>query len=191
MPLFRFVLKHEHAIESHKPFYNNDDFEVVLMQRRNYFDIFPLNVIIEYGNPPFTTEWDGIISTDGKKIVITESKWRRADQHKKVFEYNLDEIDSMTFGYADLYLTLKNHVKGLTMSKGNYFLKYLIFFGTLSSFNTPVDETIIFSSKSIPGKDEGTEPVAIIIFSANIDVSFLFTSFIEISFLDLKLPTPL
>ena len=38
----------------------------------------------------------------------------------------------MTFGYADLYLTLKNHVKGLTMSKGNYFLKYLIFFGTLS-----------------------------------------------------------
>ena len=132
MPLFRFVLKHEHAIESHKPFYNNDDFEVVLMQRRNYFDIFPLNVIIEYANPPFTTEWDGIISTDGKKIVITESKWRRADQHKKVFEYNLDEIDSMTFGYADLYLTLKNHVKGLTMSKGNYFLKYLIFFGTLS-----------------------------------------------------------
>ena len=132
MPLFRFILKHEHAIESHKSFYNNDDFEVVLMQRRNYFDIFPLNVILAYANAPFTTEWDGIISTDGKKIVITEGKWRRADQHKKVFEYNLDEIDSMTFNYNELYLNLKNHAKGLTMSKGNYFLKYLIFFGTFS-----------------------------------------------------------
>ena len=101
------------------------------MQRRNYFDIFPLNVIIDYANPPFTTEWDGIISTDGKKIVITESKWRRADQHKKVFEYNLDEIDSMTFGYADLYLTLKNHVKGLTMVKVTISSNTL-FFGTLS-----------------------------------------------------------
>ena len=45
MPLFRFVVKHEHAIESHKPFYNNDDFEVVLMTRRQYFDVFPLNFI--------------------------------------------------------------------------------------------------------------------------------------------------
>ena len=132
MPLFRFVVKHEHAIESHKPFYNNDDFEVVLMTRRQYFDVFPLNLILAYADAPFTTEWDGIISTDGKKIVITESKWRRADQHKKVFEYNLDEIDSMTFNWADLNFTLKNHVKGLTMSKGNPFLKYLIFYGTLS-----------------------------------------------------------
>ena len=56
MPLFRFVLKHEHAIESHKPFYNNDDFEVVLMQRRNYFDIFPFEIFsaISAGLPEFT-----------------------------------------------------------------------------------------------------------------------------------------
>ena len=108
MPLFRFIVKHEHAIESHKPFYNNDDFEVVLMTRRQYFDVFPLNLILAYADAPFTTEWDGIISTDGKKIVITESKWRRADQHKKVFEYNLDEIDSMTFNWTDLNFTLKN-----------------------------------------------------------------------------------
>jgi hypothetical protein len=132
MALFRFILKHEHAVESHKPFYNNDDFEVVLMKRLNYFDIFPLNVFIAYADPPFTSEWDGIISTDGKKIVITQSKWRRADQHKKIFEYSLDEIDSMSSNHYFLNLTLKNHAKGLTMSKGNYFLKYLIFFGTLT-----------------------------------------------------------
>ena len=132
MALFRFNLKHEHAVESHRPFYNNDDFEVVLMKRLNYFDIFPLNVLIAYADPPFTTEWDGIISTDGKKIVITQSKWRRSDQHKKIFEYNFDEVDSMSLNGYFLNLTLKNHVKGLTMSKGNYFLKYLIFFGTLA-----------------------------------------------------------
>tara|TARA_Y100001968_G_C19281981_1_gene679707 strand:+ start:448 stop:957 length:510 start_codon:yes stop_codon:yes gene_type:complete len=130
--LFRFIVKHEHAIESHKSFYDNDDFEVLLMKRRQYFDVFPLNLLIAYADPPFTTEWDGIISTDGKKIVITQSKWRRADQHKKVFEFSLDDIESMTFNYTDLNLTLKNHVKGLTMSKGNFLLKYLLFYVTLT-----------------------------------------------------------
>ncbi len=132
MALFRFIVKHEHAIESHKSFYDNDDFEVLLMKRRQYFDVFPLNLLIAYADPPFTTEWDGIISTDGKKIVITQSKWRRADQHKKVFEFSLDDIESMTFNYTDLNLTLKNHVKGLTMSKGNFLLKYLLFYVTLT-----------------------------------------------------------
>ena len=145
MALFRFIVKHEHAIESHKSFYDNDDFEVLLMKRRQYFDVFPLNLLIAYADPPFTTEWDGIISTDGKKIVITQSKWRRADQHKKVFEFSLDDIESMTFNYTDLNLTLKNHVKGLTMSKGNFLLKYLLFYVTLTI--AMVFQTYLFKGK--------------------------------------------
>ena len=37
---------------------------------------------------------------------------------------------------------------------------------TFSSFKAPVEETIVFSSISIPGNDIGKEPVAITVFSA-------------------------
>jgi len=37
--------------------------------------------------------------------------------------------------------------------------------GTLSNLRAPVEDTIIFSSISIPGKETGTDPVAIIVFS--------------------------
>ena len=39
-------------------------------------------------------------------------------------------------------------------------------FGVCSKDNAPVDETIVFSSITIPGKDVGTEPVLITIFFA-------------------------
>ena len=43
----------------------------------------------------------------------------------------------------------------------------------------------------MPGNETGTEPVAITILSPKIRVSLSFSSFIVISFLDLKLPLPL
>jgi len=126
MAFFKLTLKHEDAIDSHKSFYS-EHFEVLPMKRRNYFDIFPLNVLIAYIELPGSGEWDGIISTNGKKIVITESKWANPAKHKKVFEFNLDEIDSIIPSFYGITMTLKSHVKGLTKSKGNYFLKYFIF----------------------------------------------------------------
>ena len=39
-------------------------------------------------------------------------------------------------------------------------------FGGLSKASAPVEETTTFSSNSIPGRDVGAEPVAIIIFLA-------------------------
>jgi hypothetical protein len=38
--------------------------------------------------------------------------------------------------------------------------------GTLSNANAPVELTITFSSYGIPGKEVGSEPVAIIVFFA-------------------------
>ena len=40
------------------------------------------------------------------------------------------------------------------------------FLGIFSKDNAPVDDTIIFSSIFIPGKDVGKDPVAITIFFA-------------------------
>ena len=54
----------------------------------------------------------------------------------------------------------------------------------------PVDERIFFSSKSIPGRGKGSDPVLIIVLSVLIFVSDL--SFLtKISFFSLKDPTPL
>tara|TARA_Y100001970_G_C13775932_1_gene622842 strand:+ start:70 stop:576 length:507 start_codon:yes stop_codon:yes gene_type:complete len=131
MALFKFNLKHQDCIDSHKSFYN-EDFEVLPMRRRNYFDIFPLNLLIAYIDPPGSGEWDGIISTNGKKIVMTEGKMLNLAKHKKVYEFNLDEIDSITSSYYGITMIFKNHVKGLTKSKGNYFLKYFIFIFSFS-----------------------------------------------------------
>ena len=103
MALFKFNLKHQDCIDSHKSFYN-EDFEVLPMRRRNYFDIFPLNLLIAYIDPPGSGEWDGIISTNGKKIVMTEGKMLNLAKHKKVYEFNLDEI-------KDHQLQRKHHLQ--------------------------------------------------------------------------------
>ena len=65
-----------------------------------------------------------------------------------------------------------------------------IFFGSLEILRAPVDERIFFSSKSIPGRDKGSDPVLIIVLSVLIFISDL--SFLtNISFFSLKDPTPL
>lgn len=129
MALFKLTLKHQDAIDSHQPFYDGN-FEVLPMRRRGFFDIFPLSLLFAYADMA-PGEWDGIISTNGKKIVITQSKWRDPAKHKKVYEFDLDEIESIKSSYLGLTLILKNHVKGLTMSKVNYFLKYPLVILTL------------------------------------------------------------
>ncbi len=126
---FKLLLNHQDAIDSHKSFYS-EDFEVLPTERRCYFDIFPINIVTSFADFPGANEWDGIISTNGKKIVMTESKWKNPAEHKKVYEYSLDEIDSIASDHYGLTMTLKSHVKGLTKSKGNHFLKILIFFCT-------------------------------------------------------------
>jgi len=129
MGMFKLELTYEDAKSSHQSFYD-DDFEVMPMKRRGFWDIFPLNILIAYVDLPGGGEWDGIISTNGKKIVITQSKWANAANHKKTFEFNLDDIDTLTDNYVNLSILFKNNVKGLTMAKVNYFIKYPIFFGT-------------------------------------------------------------
>jgi hypothetical protein len=126
-------LKHDEAISSHQCFYNeNEDFEVMPMERQGYFQIFPLNIVLAYADNTGIGNWDGIISTNGKKIVVTRSKWIDKAKHKKVFEHSLDDIESVTSPWGnDLNVIYKNNVEGLTRSKGNYFLKFLLFFGTL------------------------------------------------------------
>ena len=124
---------HDESIESHQSFYN-EDFEVVKFTRKDYFEIFPLSVLIAYASPPGGGNWDGLISTDGKKIVITKSSYFNGASNKKSFEHSLSEIESIAHKWNehDIKFVFKNNIKGLTMSEGNQFLKYVIFFCTFS-----------------------------------------------------------
>lgn len=141
MALFKFSLKHEDAIASHKSFYEGD-FEVLEMERRSYFDIFPLNLVTSYVDLPGGNEWDGIISTDGKKIVMTESKWRDKSAHKKVYEFSLDDIEFMDASYLRLNILFNKPYKGLTMKKSGYLVKLLLM--VCSLFIVVVLQSFIF-----------------------------------------------
>lgn len=129
MALFKILLKHEDAIASHKVFYEGD-FAVTEMERRSYFDIFPLNLVTAYVDLPGGNEWDGLISTDGKKIVMTEGKWRDKSAHKKVYQFSLDDIESIEANYNILNMLLKKPSKGLTMKKSGYLVKLLLMVGS-------------------------------------------------------------
>ena len=63
--------------------------------------------------------------------------------------------------------------------------------GTEDKDSAPVEDKIFFSSKSMPGRETGSEPVLTIVFSASIIVFLLLLSKIEILLAELKLPMPL
>ena len=67
----------------------------------------------------------------------------------------------------------------------------IIFLGTFFKERAPVEDTILSSSKLIFGILEGSEPVAIIIFSPSISDSLLSEPLIFIFLSETKLPKPL
>jgi len=124
-----FKLSHEDAKSSHQSFYDGD-FEVMPMERSGFWDVLPLNIILGFIDLPGQGEWGGIISTDGNKVVITESKWSNLAKHKKTFEFDINEIDTLTHNPTGLSIIFKNKIKGLTMAKVNFLIKWLLFICT-------------------------------------------------------------
>jgi len=122
-------LSHEDAKSSHQSFYDGD-FEVMPMERSGFWDVFPLNILLDIAELPFQGEWGGIISIDGNKVIITESKWSNLAKHKKTFEFDINEIDTLAHNPTGLSIIFKNKIKGLTMSKVNFLIKYLLFICT-------------------------------------------------------------
>ena len=132
MGLFKTKIKsHEELVASHQSFYNGE-FEVLQMERKSFWDIFPLNLLIAYAEAPFPGEWKGIISTNGEKIIITQSKKMNATKHKKVFEFLVEDIDSYDRKWNEKFM-FKNKISGLTQTNVNYFLKYPIFICTIGA----------------------------------------------------------
>lgn len=121
----------EEAMSSHQSFYDGD-FEVMLMERCNFWDFFPLNLAMAFADSlPGMGNWNGIISTDGKKFVITESKWSNLAKHKKVFKFEINDIESISHGSRKTSINFNQPVKKLTMASVNPIVKTILFFGTI------------------------------------------------------------
>jgi hypothetical protein len=123
-------LNKEDATASHQSFYDGD-FEVMPMERCNFWDFFPINLINVFVELPGMDNWNGIISTDGKKVVITESKWSNLAKHKKVFTFEVNDIESISDGYRKIGINFHQPIKKLTMASINPIIKLILFFGTI------------------------------------------------------------
>ena len=129
-------LNHEEAKSSHQSFYNGE-FEVMPMERCNFWDVFPANVILGIVDMAGTSNWAGLISTDGHKVVITKSKWSNLAKHAKTFEFKIDDINLINHGPRKVSMLLDNKIKGLTMPKVNYFIKLILLITIVSLLIVP------------------------------------------------------
>lgn len=100
----------EQARYAHHSHYTKP-FEVVLMDRSGQWDLPPFSWV--YGISDFGS-WSGLISTDGEKIVVTQSTYMDLSTVKNTFEFKKEDIESLDFGAFKTTFNLKNKIKGLT-----------------------------------------------------------------------------
>ena len=115
-------INHDEAKSAHQSFYDGD-FEVMPMERCNYWDFFPASLIFAIVDMPFTSNWEGLVSTDGHKVIITRSKWSDLAKPKKTFEFKLDDLNFIKFGPVKITMKFDNKIKGLTMLGVNPLIK--------------------------------------------------------------------
>ncbi len=98
----------EDAIKLHSPFYEGK-FEVIpVMHLGSFYSWFIL------GPSSRINCWDGYLSTDGKKLVITESGWMKMGIIKNQWTLSLDSIETIRLKNDRIQLYTKEKNSGLT-----------------------------------------------------------------------------
>jgi hypothetical protein len=121
----KLFIKEDEAKFIHQKYYSGD-FEIIQIKRSGWYDFPPLS--FAYGLSDLGS-WDGLMSTDGKKVVVTKSAYINLADVKEVFEFNKSDIANVDVGTFKTTLTLKNKVKKLT--KGSVLTVLLVSFGYL------------------------------------------------------------
>jgi len=103
-------ITHDEARFAHQKFYSNE-FEVIVIQRRGWWDFPPMS--FAYGVSDIGS-WQGLISTDGQKVVITRSSYTNLSEVKSVFEFEKKDIENIETGIFKTTITLSNEVESLT-----------------------------------------------------------------------------
>ena len=124
-------LSYEEAKFAHQQYYD-DNFEVITIKRSGYFNFFPFSLIHGLSD---IGEWEGLFSTNGKKIIISKSANLDTSKIVKIYSFPLTYITDVnidkTFGK---YITLEKPEKGFTRSKLNGLAKLILF---LSIYGIP------------------------------------------------------
>ncbi|NBX69790.1 MAG: hypothetical protein EBR01_12615 [Proteobacteria bacterium] len=104
------TIKEQEAKHIHQKYYD-DHFEVILMDRSGPWDFPPYSWA--YGVSDMGS-WSGLISTNGKKIIITRSSFFDLSKVKKVYEFSKSDIIEYDAGIFKIKMTLRNKINGLT-----------------------------------------------------------------------------
>ena len=118
-------ITHEEAKFAHQDYFS-DDFEVIQITRSGLFDAPPFSFF--YGLSDIGS-WDGLMSTDGSKIVVTKVGYIDLKKVKEVYVFNKSDIDTFNVGVFKTTIGLKNKIKGLT--KQSTLKAILILFGSI------------------------------------------------------------
>tara|TARA_B100000586_G_C19757381_1_gene280489 strand:- start:53 stop:526 length:474 start_codon:yes stop_codon:yes gene_type:complete len=112
----------EEAMFLHQDHYSGP-FEIVHFTRAGFWDFFPYSMV--HGASDLGS-WSGLMSTDGKKVVVSRSSYLNVSKLKKTFEFSVNEIEKVNFGMR-ISFHLNCKISGLTMLYLPYKFKILLF----------------------------------------------------------------
>ena len=106
----KFIINHEDAAMLHKDFYSGN-FEIIKGTRSGAFDVPPWSFF--YGASDING-WDGLISTDGKKLVFSKGGYFKQGKITKHWEIDTEKLDSVSRGTFKTRFNFAEKVSGLT-----------------------------------------------------------------------------
>jgi len=113
-------ISHDEARNLHQKYYDKD-FIITNFTRSGQCDVFPWSWV--YGISDIGG-WDGNISTDGNKFVVTKSGYISADKVKESFEFNREDIADISVGIFYTKIYFKKKIAGLT--KRHWLSSYIL-----------------------------------------------------------------
>ena len=118
----KLTIKEDEAKFIHQKFYSGD-FEVIEIERSGIFDFPPFSFV--YGISDIGS-WNGLMSTDGNKFVVTKSATFNVAEIKEIFEFERKDLTMVKKGVFKTTLSFKQKVKGLTKISSIPALLFLI-----------------------------------------------------------------
>jgi hypothetical protein len=106
----KLTIKEDEAKFIHQKFYSGD-FEIIEIKRSGIFDFPPFSFV--YGISDIGS-WDGLMSTDGNKFVVTKSAYFNVEEIKQIFEFDRKDLAAIKKGVFKTTLSFKAEIKGLT-----------------------------------------------------------------------------
>ena len=120
----KWSIKHPDAIKMHQDFYEKD-FEVIKFEKCGSFS-YGLWEVFDGATP---NAWEGLVSTDGDKVVFTKGGYFKEGKITKSWELSKTDIVDIKHGTFKTQINFKDKHKGLTTA--SLFEIFMLFMGIL------------------------------------------------------------